>query len=157
MFRSPTSLTWVAAVLAAGAIAAPAAAYVPRIHAGTPFSIPSIGLHGRLTSSLAAGPVEWWHDADTVAIAGHDVTPVPGYGAHGPFWTLYRVTPGDLVYVGVRVYRVRFVTDINCGSNTRQCPRALWILRWRGLVLSECWPRYTAQDRKVVLARLVSG
>lgn len=134
-------------MLAAGALAVTPAASAARIQPGVVFAIPSIGVHGRLASNLAAGPVLWWHDKDTLAVAGHDVTPVPGYGAHGPFWNLYLVKPGDLIRVGDRVYRARYVLTLR--------PNAMWTLHWKGLVLSGCWPRYSAAFRKVVLARPV--
>src|SRR5215831_7504604 len=67
---------------------------------------------------LARGPV--WDlgysarpgDGLTMVVDAHDVTPVPGYGAHGPFYRLYTMKPGDLAVIrwhGVR-RTYRFVT-----------------------------------------------
>jgi hypothetical protein len=51
----------------------------------------------------------------TMVIDAHDVTPVPGYGAHGPFYRLYLIKPGYLTKIewnGVwRTYR--FVSRIS--------------------------------------------
>ena len=35
----------------------------------------------------------------TTVIDAHDVTPVPGYGAHGPFYRLYLIKPGYIVKI----------------------------------------------------------
>jgi hypothetical protein len=47
-----------------------------------------------------------------MVIDAHDVTPVPGYGAHGPFYRLYTIRPGDLAKIKWKgVWRTyRFVT-----------------------------------------------
>lgn len=131
----------------------------PTAHAGTVLVIPRIGIHTELASSLALGPVEWWHDRDTTMIAGHDVTPVAGFGFEcprtrlgphrcGPFWNLHLLRRGDLLRVGRRVYRVRW-------SKQMLPADANWARRWTGVVLSGCWPRYSATYRWVVLARPV--
>jgi hypothetical protein len=39
----------------------------------------------------------------TMVIDAHDVTPAPGYGAHGPLYRLYLIKPG---YLGWRIRRV---------------------------------------------------
>jgi hypothetical protein len=109
-------------------------------------------------ADLARGPI-WdlgWAtrpgDGLTMVIDAHDVTPVPGYGAHGPFYRLYTIKPGELVKIkwnGVwRTYR--FVTypfakpqrlengDVNDKP----------IKDWRGEVVYFrcCWPRYTRNE-----------
>jgi hypothetical protein len=56
-------------------------------------------------ADLARGPI--WDlgrpgrpgDGLTMVIDAHDVTPVPGYGAHGPFYRLYTIKPGDLAKI----------------------------------------------------------
>jgi hypothetical protein len=99
---------------------------------------------------LAKGPV--WDlgflarpgDGLTMVIDAHDVTPVPGYGAHGPFYRLYTIKPGDLARIkwnGVwRTYR--FVTyPFAKPQRFKNGP----IKGWQGEVVYFrcCWPRYT--------------
>jgi hypothetical protein len=117
---------------------------------------------------LAKGPI--WDlgysarpgDGLTMVIDAHDVTPVPGYGAHGPFYRLYTIKPGDLARIkwnGVwRTYR--FVTHPfakpqrlrNGGANNRP------IEAWQGEVVYFrcCWPRYTRNDYLYERAVLVT-
>jgi len=99
----------------------------------------------------------------TMVIDAHDVTPVPGYGAHGPFYRLYTIKPGDMVKItwqGVtRTYR--FVTHPfaepqlleNGHVNNRP------IKNWRGEVVYFrcCWPRYTRNEYLYERAVLVSS
>src|ERR1700757_3237478 len=57
-------------------------------------------------ADLAKGPI--WDEGFatrpgqglTMVIDAHDVTPVPGYGAHGPFYHLNRIRPGDVARIG---------------------------------------------------------
>ena len=97
----------------------------------------------------------------TMVIDAHDVTPVPGYGAHGPFYRLYTIKPGYLAKIkwhGVwRTYR--FVSRPfakpqrleNGGANNKP------IRAWRGEVVYFrcCWPRYTRNDYLYARAVLV--
>jgi hypothetical protein len=117
---------------------------------------------------LAKGPV-WdpFHPSrpgqgGTMVIDAHDVTPVPGYGAHGPFYRLYLLRPGDLATItweGVR-YTYRFVTkpwaerqcysrrvndlparldgELMCLGNDK--PIKTW--KVEGFYIRCCWPRY---------------
>lgn len=119
-------------------------------------------------ADLARGPI-WdlgWAarpgDGLTMVIDAHDVTPVPGYGAHGPFYRLYTIKPGQLAKIkwhGVwRTYR--FVTRPfakpqllrNGAVNDRP------IKNWRGEVVYFrcCWPRYTRHDYLYERAVLVT-
>jgi hypothetical protein len=100
-----------------------------------------------------------------MVIDGHDVTPVPGYGAHGPFYRLYLLKPGDLATIqwkGVR-YTYRFVTkpfaerqclskrvndlparlagELMCVANDK--PVKSW--RVETFYIRCCWPRYTRE------------
>jgi hypothetical protein len=117
---------------------------------------------------LARGPI-WdlgWAarpgDGLTMVIDAHDVTPVPGYGAHGPFYRLYTVKPGELARIkwhGVwRTYR--FVTHPFAKpqrlGNGRVNNKP--IKDWRGEVVYFrcCWPRYTRYDYLYERAVLVS-
>jgi hypothetical protein len=107
---------------------------------------------------LARGPI-WdlgWAarpgDGLTMVIDAHDVTPVPGYGTHGPFYRLYTIKPGELARIrwnGVwRTYR--FVTHPFAKpqrlANGRVDNKP--IKDWRGEVVYFrcCWPRYTRND-----------
>jgi len=117
---------------------------------------------------LARGPI-WdlaWPgrpgDGLTMVIDAHDVTPVPGYGAHGPFYRLYTIKPGDLARITwhgvVRTYR--FVTYPFAkpqrlkNGHVNNTP----IKSWRGEVVYFrcCWPRYTRNDYLYERAVLVS-
>ena len=119
-------------------------------------------------ADLARGPI-WdlgWADRPgdglTMVIDAHDVTPVPGYGAHGPFYRLYTIKPGELAKIkwnGVwRTYR--FVThpfakpQLLPNGSVNNKP----IKNWRGEVVYFrcCWPRYTRNDylyERAVLVR----
>ena len=117
---------------------------------------------------LAQGPI-WdlgWAarpgDGLTMVIDAHDVTPVPGYGAHGPFYRLYTIKPGELARIrwnGVwRTYR--FVThpfakpQLLPNGRVNNKP----VKDWRGEVVYFrcCWPRYTRDDYLYERAVLVS-
>jgi hypothetical protein len=88
----------------------------------------------------------------TMVIDAHDVTPVPGYGAHGPFYRLYTIKPGYIARIrwnGVwRTYR--FVT--RPFAKPQRLPNGAVndkpIKDWRGEVVYFrcCWPRYTRND-----------
>jgi hypothetical protein len=126
---------------------------------------------GRKICGLAKGPV--WDPARparpgegaTMVIDGHDVTPVPGYGGHGPFYRLYFLKPGDLATIrwkGV-TYTYRFVTkpfarrqclskrvnylparlagELTCVGNDKPIKSS----RREFLYLRCCWPRYTRE------------
>jgi hypothetical protein len=130
--------------------------------------------------NLAKGPV--WDpyygarpgSGKTLVIDAHDVTPVRCYGAHGPFYNLITIRPGDVTrikWAGVwRTYR--FVTypfavrqcaskRINNGPehliyDTALCaPYNKPIKKWAGEVIYFrcCWPRYTR--RKFLYERAV--
>ena len=123
---------------------------------------------------LATGPV-WdpYYPArpgrgKTMVIDAHDVTPVPCYGAHGPFYHLNSIKPGNLAtisYHGVlRTYR--FVTfpfaARQCASKKINDSAAHLVediaicapynkplnKKWRieTLYVRCCWPRYTRRD-----------
>ena len=127
---------------------------------------------GRTDCAMALGPI--WDpahpqrpgDGEPMLLAGHDVTPVPGYNGHGPFYRLYLLKPGDLAtitYYGVR-YTYRFVTK---PFAARQClnkrvndlPARLAgklmcvandkpIRHWgvESLYIRCCWPRHTRRQ-----------
>ena len=104
-------------------------------------------------ADLAKGPI--WDEGFatrpgqglTMVIDAHDVTPVPGYGAHGPFYHLNRIRPGDLARIRWnRVWRTyRFVTYPYAKP---QREKNKPIKNWRGEVVYFrcCWPRYTRND-----------
>ena len=101
-------------------------------------------------------------DGLTMVIDAHDVTPVPGYGAHGPFYRLYTIKPGYIAKItwhGV-VHTYRFVTypfakpQLLPNGQVNNRP----IKSWRGEVVyfRRCWPRYTRHDYLYERAVLVS-
>lgn len=107
---------------------------------------------------LAKGPI--WDlgysarpgDGLTMVIDAHDVTPVPGYGAHGPFYRLYTIKPGDLARIKWKgVWRTyRFVTHPFAKPQRLESggPNLKPIKAWDGEVVYFrcCWPRYTRND-----------
>lgn len=126
---------------------------------------------------LSKGPI-WDPDFNArpgqgqpVVIRGHDVTPVPGYDGHGPFYRLHLMRRGDLVTIrrcGLD-YTYRFVrkfAEWQCDSkNVSKDPRRytgqlecfdnnapIKQRRWEELYLRCCWPRYT--DYKFFYVRL---
>ena len=98
----------------------------------------------------------------TMVIDAHDVTPVPGYGAHGPFYRLDTIKPGQLVKIKWgHVWRTyKFVTrpfakpQLLASGQVNDKP----IKNWRGEVVYFrcCWPRYTRHDYLYERAVLVS-
>jgi hypothetical protein len=110
-------------------------------------------------ADLARGPI--WDlgrpgrpgDGIAMVIDAHDVTPVPGYGAHGPFYRLYTIKPGDLAKIKWKgVWRTyRFVTrpfaKIQRLSDGRVNNKPI-NKDWLGEVVYFrcCWPRYTRND-----------
>lgn len=101
--------------------------------------IPKIKLFAPIGTSLNVGPIKWYQDEDTVALAGHRTT----YSK--PFSELHRLAPGDLIRTGKRNYRVARTVIIR--------PWEMWILNWKGLILSACTPKGFASHRIIILAR----
>jgi len=131
-FRSLLSTLLVGAV--GLALAGPAAAS-PQ---SATLVIPRLGLDVRLAASLSEGPYAYYQDDDTLAIAGHRTT----YGR--PFSRLPMLRRGDKIRVDGAVFVVRRSAVVR--------PWEIWILRFRGLVLSACHPAGSAAYRYVVFA-----
>jgi len=108
---------------------------------------------------LARGPI--WDlgrpgrpgDGLTMVIDAHDVTPVPGYGAHGPFYRLYTIKPGYLAKIKWKgVWRTyRFVTHpfakpqrLSDGRVNNKPINNGWL--GEVVYFRCCWPRYTRND-----------
>ena len=136
-FRSLVS-TLAVSVVAGLALAGPAAtASPPRL------VIERIGLEVPVASRLSDGPAVYYRDADTVAIAGHRTT-------HSrPFRRLPLLRRGDRIRLGGRVFEVRRKAIVR--------PRDVWVLDYRGLVLSACHPAGSARFRYVIFAAEISG
>jgi sortase (surface protein transpeptidase) len=100
--------------------------------------IPRIGLNVALAPDLAYGPHLYYRTRTTVAIAGHRTT-----HTH-PFRNLNLLRHGDPIWVGRIEYRVRRTVVVR--------PWQVWVLRYKGLVLSACTPPGSAAYRIVVLA-----
>jgi sortase (surface protein transpeptidase) len=109
-----------------------ASAAAPRLR------IPRIGLDVPLASQLAYGPHLYYRSSTTVAIAGHRTT-----HTH-PFRELNLLRRGDPIWVGKALYRVRKTVTVR--------PWQVWVLRYKGLVLSACTPPGSAAYRIVILA-----
>jgi LPXTG-site transpeptidase (sortase) family protein len=120
-------------------------------------SIPRIGITATIGTSLARGPVYWNRvgrpgQGTTIAIAAHDVTPVPGFRGHGPFHDIDRLAKGDRITVtragkafAYRVTGLRVVPSRNLHIAD--------LTRYERLVLTTCWPRGSSNYRLVVYAR----
>jgi LPXTG-site transpeptidase (sortase) family protein len=135
------------------ALPAPAA----RPSAREAISIPKIGVTAKIGSQLSRGPVYWQRvgrpgQGTTIAIAAHDVTPVPGFRGHGPFHDINRLVRGDRVTVthaGKRyAYRVTGRRLIP-GTNMHIAD----LTRYERLLLTTCWPRGSSKYRLVVYAQ----
>jgi sortase (surface protein transpeptidase) len=102
--------------------------------------IPRIGLFSAVnTQSIDAGPMAYFRDADTVAIAGHRTT------RSRPFYLLDRLRKGDLVRaLGVNYYVTKTIVVR---------PWEVWPLNYAGIILSACTPRGSAAYRLVVVAQ----
>lgn len=123
-------------------------------------SLPTLGrayvmVEGTDTSTLRKGPgrypdTAWPGQRGTVAVAGHRTT----YMA--PFRTIDKLRPGHRVRLrmpyGRFTYRVQYTKIVK--------PTALWVTNSVGydrLILSACYPLYSAAKRIVVFARLVDA
>jgi len=96
----------------------------------------------------------------TMVIDAHTVTPVPGYGAHGPFYRLYLIKPGYLAKIkwnGVwRTYR--FVSKPTPYPQTprSEIDKPIKNFGVEVVYFRCCWPRYTRNDYLTVRAVLVT-
>ncbi len=131
-FRSRLSVLAVAASVAGLTLVSSATAAAPHLR------IPRLGLNVELASDLSYGPHLYYRSATTVAIAGHRTT-----HTH-PFRNLQLLRRGDPIWVGRNLYRVRQTVTVR--------PWQVWVLRYKGLVLSACTPPGSAAYRIVVLA-----
>jgi sortase (surface protein transpeptidase) len=108
--------------------------------AQTRLHIPRLELDVILARTLADGPKLYFRDRDTVAIAGHRTTHTR------PFLYLAQLRRGDTIFLGARKYVVRSAAIVR--------PWQVWVLRYRGLVLSACHPAGSSTYRYVVFAAL---
>jgi sortase (surface protein transpeptidase) len=121
-------------VVAGLALAGPATASAQRL------VIPRMSLDTPLMADLDHGPSLYYEDADTIAVAAHRTT-------HGhAFLELPTLRFGDVVRVGRRTFVVRHARIVR--------PWEVWVLRYRGLVLSACHPAGSSKYRYVVFAAL---
>lgn len=134
-FRSLLTRTSVPVAVLGLALASPGPASAARL------VIPRLGLDVAVAKRLEHGPRIYYRDGDTIGIAGHRTTYTR------PFHSLPRLQRGDVITLGSTRFRVRRTVIVR--------PWQVWILRWRGLVLSACHPAGSAAHRFVVLARPV--
>jgi len=104
--------------------------------------IPRLGLDVQAGSSLDFGPWLYYQDADTIGIAGHRTT-----HTH-PFLHLPKLRPGDRIQLG----KLRYVVKRHAIVRATE----VWVLRYKGLVLSACHPASSSAYRYVVFAARVS-
>ena len=122
-------------------------------------AIPHIRVTATIGTELARGPVFWPRvgrpgQGTTIALAAHDVTPVPGFHGHGPFHDINELRPGDridLTWNGKRyAYRVTGHRLFR-SSNLHIAD----LKRYERLLITTCWPRGSSKYRLVVYARSV--
>ncbi|MGZ4358052.1 MAG: sortase [Gaiellaceae bacterium] len=149
--RKVSLITAVAVLGLTFALPADASAAQPTI------AIPRIGVAATIGTRLDRGPIFWPRvgrpgQGTTVAIAAHDITPVPGFHGHGPFHDLNQLRNGDRIYLtqaGRRhTYRVTgqelvLATNLHIADLTR----------YERVLLTTCWPRGSSKYRLVVYAR----
>lgn len=123
---------WLAAVAVGLALPAPGGAADQRI------VIPRIGLDVPLARKIDRGPVVFYRDADTLAVAGHRTTRTR------PFFSLPKLRRGDVIRAVGVTYVVRRKVIVR--------PWEVWVLNHSGLVLSACHPAGSSAYRIVVLA-----
>ena len=104
--------------------------------------IPRLELDVQVGSSLDFGPWLYFQDADTIGIAGHRTT-----HTH-PFLRLPELRSGDRIQLGKSRYVVRRHTIVRATE--------VWVLHYKGLVLSACHPAGSSAYRYVVFAAKVS-
>jgi hypothetical protein len=96
----------------------------------------------------------------TMVIDAHDVTPVPGYGAHGPFYRLFRIKPGYLARIrwnGVwRTYRFVGRPAPHPQRPKSEVDKPIKNFAGEVVYFRCCWPRYTRNDYLTVRAVLVT-
>jgi LPXTG-site transpeptidase (sortase) family protein len=145
----------IAALLVGLTLVLPATA--ARSSAREAVSIPKIGVSTKIGADLSRGAIYWRRvgrpgQGTTIAIAAHNITPVPGFRGHGPFHDINRLAKGDKVTVthagrqyGYRVTgrRVLPSTDLHIADLTR----------YERLLLTTCWPRGSSKYRLVVYAQ----
>lgn len=124
-----------AAIAAGLALPGPGAAEGQRI------LIPRLGLDVPLARQIDRGPVVFFRDADTLAVAGHRTTHTR------PFFSLPKLRRGDEIRAAGVTYVVRKKVIVR--------PWEVWVLNHRGLVLSACHPAGSSAYRIVVLASAV--
>jgi hypothetical protein len=86
----------------------------------------------------------------TMVIDAHDVTPVPGYGRHGPFYRLYLIKPGYVAKIrwnGVwRTYRFVMSPTPHPQRPKSEVDKPIKAFRGEVVYFRCCWPRYTTKD-----------
>lgn len=135
--------------------------------AGT-YSIPRLGIRdmpwydGATPSHLMQGPGRrrdigsFGCDFCTVVLSGHRVTPVPGYGSHGPFRYVDQLQVGDVIRVWVKHLHRTFTYRMT--HERVVSPNDVGVMDDMGypqLVLTTCTPPHTATYRLIVFAKLV--
>lgn len=108
--------------------------------------IPRLGLNYPINRvNQDRGPYLWFEDSNTIAIAGHRVTPMPPFGSYGPLRYINTLRPGDPIYLG----HLKFLVV----KHLILLPSESWVLNWAGLILSACTPPGSATYRYVILAK----
>ena len=96
----------------------------------------------------------------TMVIDAHDVTPVPGYGAHGPFYHLNLIRPGYLAKIrwnGVwRTYRFVSRPRPYPQRPKSEVDKHIKNFGVEVVYFRCCWPRYTRKNYLTVRAVLVT-
>lgn len=97
----------------------------------------------------------------TMVIDAHDVTPVPGYGTHGPFYNLYKIKAGyyaKIKWKGVwRTYRFVSKPHAYPQQPPSQVDKPIKSTGVETIYFRCCWPRYTRKDYLTARAVLVKS
>lgn len=117
--------------------------------------IPRMNLVGPLNyNTQDYSPLVYFQDSNTLAIAGHRVTPwrLKGW-PYGPFRHIDWLRLGDRIYISygkyTNVYKVIHIYPLVLPTHVRDYTRL------SGIVLSACTPPYSATYRYVVRGRLI--
>jgi hypothetical protein len=119
---------------------------IPRLHLVTPLNYVSQDI----------GPRVYFQDSNTLAVAGHRVTPSAYLNwPYGAFYYINNLRLGDRIYVRynkwVNIYKVVKIYPQVLPGMVRSYTRL------PGIILSACTPRHSAKYRYVVRGKLIKS
>jgi LPXTG-site transpeptidase (sortase) family protein len=126
-------------------------------HPQPTITIPRIGITATIGTNLDHGPIFWPRvgrpgQGTTIAIAAHDITPVPGFHGHGPFHDINKLSKGNTITLTWHGSRHRYtVTGHRLIPATNK--HIADLTHYERLILTTCWPRGSSTYRLVIYAR----